>query len=75
MPHSDAGRPKETLPQQVFSVSAPPRDRPVVEGGDHLIEVGLLIVEVADVAALKDIEPDRPDVEIVVSGEIMFFFW
>src|SRR5215470_18852603 len=53
-----------------FSPSAPhPGADPVVEGGDHLIEIDLLVAEVADVAALEDIQPDRPDVEIVVSGD------
>src|SRR5215510_1036598 len=46
-----------------------PRPDPVVEGHDHLIEVDLLIIEVADNAALVDVEPDRPDMEIVVSGD------
>src|SRR6266542_3179991 len=45
-----------------------PWPHPVLERNDHLIEVDLLIIEVADSATLEDVQPDRPDMEIVVSG-------
>ena len=41
---------------------------PVLEGNNHLIEIDLLIIEVADSTTLEDLQPDRAYMEIVVSG-------